>query len=338
MAKKFSQDYTQLTPLTGSEHVFVTRAGDDEPFWVLLSDIVAGLISGSTMNQAIDTALQNYQPKEIGKGLSTEDFTTALKDKLVGLSSGGGTMTGDQIRTALGITTLSGANTGDQVFKTINGQNVEGTGNLVVDVPAVTKAFAGGDKTIAIGNAKQITDASYTIGAGKTLTTIAWALTATIPASLTATIGSPTTIQPTLSAWSAAGQYQFTMTVTDSSGGNSSSAFWMNVLPAYGLATDVAAKAKISVTVGTSTALTFTEDNIQGSVGTPLTSNITGVTTNAVIGAVVHVIHNSGTAPTFDSKFKKLSGSGSYVVGVINHIYCEYMSSTEILYTIQQRT
>jgi hypothetical protein len=318
MAKKFSQDYTRLTPLTGGEKVFATRPTDNAPFYILVSDIIAGLVSGSTVDQAIDSAMQNYQPKEIGKGLSTEDFTTALKNKLDGLSSGGGTMTGAQIRTALGITTLSGDNTGD--------------------VPAVTKAFAGGDKTIAIGNAKQITDASYTIGAGKTLTSIAWALNATIPASLTATIGSPATIQPTLSAWSAPGQYQFIMTVTDSSGGNSSSAFWMNVLPAYGLATDVAAKAKIAVTVGTSTALTFTEDNIQGSVGTPLTGNITGVTTNAVIGAVVHVVHNSGTAPTFDSKFKKLSGSGSYVVGVINHIYCEYMSATEILYTIQQRT
>lgn len=89
---------------------------------------------------------------------------------------------------------------------------------------------------------------------------------------------------------------------------------------------------------GTSAALTFATDNIQGTIASPLTGNITGSTTGAVIGKVVHVVHNSGTAPTFDSKFKKLSGSGSYVTGAINHIYCEYMGTTEILYTIQQRT
>ena len=111
------------------------------------------------------------------------------------------------------------------------------------------------------------------------------------------------------------------------------------MIVAFGkLQAQITLRSKIAVTVGTSTALTFTEDNIQGSVGTPLTGNITGVTTGSpVVGVVVHVVHNHTSAPTFDSKFKKLSGSGNYVTGQINHIYCEYMSATEILYTIQQR-
>lgn len=100
----------------------------------------------------------------------------------------------------------------------------------------------------------------------------------------------------------------------------------------------LALKANIAPTLGTSTALAFAAPNIQGSVGTPLTGNITGVTTGAVVGVVVQVVHNHTSAPTFDSKFKKLSGSGNYVTGVINHIFCEYMSATEIIYSIQQRT
>lgn len=97
-------------------------------------------------------------------------------------------------------------------------------------------------------------------------------------------------------------------------------------------------KANIAATIGSSTALTFASESIQGSVDTPLTGNITGVTTSAVVGVVVHVVHNSGSTPTFDSKFKKASGSGNYVTGTINHIYCEYMSSTYIIYSITQAT
>ncbi len=100
----------------------------------------------------------------------------------------------------------------------------------------------------------------------------------------------------------------------------------------------LALKLNIAPTLGTSTVLTFVAPNIQGTPAAPLTGNVTANTTNAVVGVVVQLVHNQGTIPTFDpTKFKKLSGSGDYKVGQINYIFCEYMSATEILYTIQQR-
>ena len=87
----------------------------------------------------------------------------------------------------------------------------------------------------------------------------------------------------------------------------------------------------------TGTAISFTTDKVYGTLTTPETGNITADVTNAKLGVTNIIIHNSGTAPTFDSKFKKLSGSGNYVTGVVNYIYCTYISATEIIYSINQR-
>jgi len=82
--------------------------------------------------------------------------------------------------------------------------------------------------------------------------------------------------------------------------------------------------------------LTFTGDAVAGTTALPIDTNITGSTGNAVVGVTVLVIHNAGTAPTFDSKFKKLTGSGNYVTGQLNYIYCQYINSTTIIYSINQ--
>lgn len=87
----------------------------------------------------------------------------------------------------------------------------------------------------------------------------------------------------------------------------------------------------------TGTVLTFVTDRVYGSIATPETGNISVDTTNAEIGVTNVIIHNSGTAPTFTSPFKKLSGSGNYVTSQINYIFCMYINSTEIIYSINQR-
>ena len=97
-------------------------------------------------------------------------------------------------------------------------------------------------------------------------------------------------------------------------------------------------KANIAATQVSLDTLTFATDSVSGTVAAPRTANIAGSTTGAVLGVVVLVIHNSGTAPTFDSKYKKLSGSGSYVVSTVNYIYCQYINTTTILYSINQAT
>ena len=87
----------------------------------------------------------------------------------------------------------------------------------------------------------------------------------------------------------------------------------------------------------TGTVISFSTDKVYGTLATPETGNITADITNAKLGVTNIIIHNSATAPTFGSQFKKLSGSGNYVTGVVNYIYCTYISTTEIIYSINQR-
>lgn len=95
---------------------------------------------------------------------------------------------------------------------------------------------------------------------------------------------------------------------------------------------------KIEANSSTGTVISFSTDKVYGTLTTPETGNITADVTNAKLGVTNIIIHNSGTAPTFGSEFKKLSGSGNYVTGVVNYIYCTYISTTEIIYSINQRT
>ena len=105
-------------------------------------------------------------------------------------------------------------------------------------------------------------------------------------------------------------------------------------------ATQTALNLKLSIESQstTGTAISFTIDRVYGTLTTPETGNITADVTNAKLGVTNIVIHNSGTAPTFGSGFKKLSGSGNYVTGVVNYIYCTFITATEIIYSINQRS
>lgn len=101
---------------------------------------------------------------------------------------------------------------------------------------------------------------------------------------------------------------------------------------------NLALKANVEATATTGTAVTFTEDKVYGSKATPETGNITGNITGAKLGVTILILHNSGTTPTLDSKFKKLSGSGNYAMSQLNYIYCTYIDTDEIAYSIQQRS
>jgi hypothetical protein len=88
----------------------------------------------------------------------------------------------------------------------------------------------------------------------------------------------------------------------------------------------------------TGTTIDFKQDGNYGTIASPETGNITASISDARLGVTNIIIHNSGTAPTFSSPFKKLSGSSSYVINVINYIMCQYVNDTEIVYSINQRT
>ena len=109
-------------------------------------------------------------------------------------------------------------------------------------------------------------------------------------------------------------------------------------LTANGEVFDLNLKLSIESQTTTGTSISFAIDRVYGTLTTPETGNITADVTNAKLGVTNIVIHNSGTAPTFGSQFKKLSGSGNYVTGVVNYIYCTFITATEIIYSINQRS
>lgn len=94
----------------------------------------------------------------------------------------------------------------------------------------------------------------------------------------------------------------------------------------------------LSAAQKTGTALTFISQGVYGTVASPETGNITANIIGAQLTVTNIVIHNNGTEPIFDAKFKRLSISGNYVIGEINYIFCVYINPTEILYSISQRT
>lgn len=97
-------------------------------------------------------------------------------------------------------------------------------------------------------------------------------------------------------------------------------------------------KLPIEVPQTTGVALTFVSDSVYGTIGTPETGNITFSSTGAKLGVTNIIIHNHSVAPTFGTNMKKLSGSGNYTINVVNYIYVTYINSTEVIYSINQRT
>ena len=95
-------------------------------------------------------------------------------------------------------------------------------------------------------------------------------------------------------------------------------------------------KENIKPVVSTGTVVKFDKGRTYGSETSPETGSITLDATGANAGVVICIIHNTGSAPSFGSEFKKLVGSAAYATGVINYIYCEYRSSSKVIYTITQ--
>jgi hypothetical protein len=87
------------------------------------------------------------------------------------------------------------------------------------------------------------------------------------------------------------------------------------------------------------TILSFLEDSVYGTITLPETGNISANVSNGLLGVTNIIIHNNGSiGPSFSSEFRKLSGSGVYATGTINYIYCTFIESNEIIYSINQRT
>jgi hypothetical protein len=111
-----------------------------------------------------------------------------------------------------------------------------------------------------------------------------------------------------------------------------------NAVSSNGVFDALATKLNIEAAATTGVVISFTNDRVYGTIASPETGNITADVTGGLLGVTNIIIHNAGSAPTFGAEFKKLSGSGNYVTSVVNYIYCTYITSTEIIYSINQRT
>lgn len=101
---RLSKDFTDFISDTADADNVINRFHEIVAFLsgIAETDTLEGMFSEmtSSVNQSITTAIsdfevkiklfisQNYQPKESGKGLSTNDYTTAEKEKLAGLPTG----------------------------------------------------------------------------------------------------------------------------------------------------------------------------------------------------------------------------------------------------------
>lgn len=100
---KLSKDFTDFISDTADSDNVINRFHEIVAFLsgIAETDTLEGMFSEmtSSVNQSITTAIsdfevkiklfisQNYQPKESGKGLSTNDYTTTEKEKLAGLTN-----------------------------------------------------------------------------------------------------------------------------------------------------------------------------------------------------------------------------------------------------------
>ena len=101
---RLSKDFTDFISDTADADNVINRFHEIVAFLsgIAETDTLEGMFSemSSSVSQSITTAIsdfevkiklfisQNYQPKESGKGLSTNDYTTAEKEKLAGLPTG----------------------------------------------------------------------------------------------------------------------------------------------------------------------------------------------------------------------------------------------------------
>lgn len=101
---KLSKDFTDFISDTADSDNVINRFHEIVAFLsgIAETDTLEGMFSemSSSVNQSITTAIsdfevkiklfisQNYQPKESGKGLSANDYTTTEKEKLAGLPTG----------------------------------------------------------------------------------------------------------------------------------------------------------------------------------------------------------------------------------------------------------
>ena len=91
-----------------------------------------------------------------------------------------------------------------------------------------------------------------------------------------------------------------------------------------------------STSLGTGLTVHFSGKTIFNLPSSPVSGNISGDTTNAKLGMIQKIYHQSSVEPTFPTTWK-LVGEGVYFTNELNIIYAEYVEPTWIEYWIIQQ-
>jgi len=92
-----------------------------------------------------------------------------------------------------------------------------------------------------------------------------------------------------------------------------------------------------SRTQTTGTSIDFVSEKVYNTATSPGTGDITVSQTNAVLGVIQKLYHNSGSAPSFSGVSDiQIMGTGTYTTSVINVIYTEWTETDRVEYWVTQ--
>jgi len=311
----------------------------------LITSAESTLIGNTSGTNTGDQDLSGKVDKVVGKGLSTEDYTTTEKNKLAGLT---GTNTGDQ---TLQTVTDKGNGTSNLIYvtnspwqgilssSTIKSSNVpngtwtsiDGDGKIQIKTNAAATGIIkatniANDVTLEIPNK---TVGTYTIATTTDLTSKVDSNTAITGATKTkitydskglVTSGADATTADIADSTNKRYVTDANLTVIGNTSGTNTGDQDLSTYQVYATAT-------------TGSVISFVIPQIYNSVASPSSLNITDSLTSAKIGIVQKIYHNHTVAPTFPAGWVKM-GTATYTTSTLNVIFAEWVSSTRVEYWI----
>ena len=311
----------------------------------LITSAESTLLGNTSGTNTGDQDLSGKVDKIVGKGLSTEDYTTVEKSKLAGLS---GTNTGDQTLqqvTDKGSDTTNNMSTTSAIYRSsfspstvksatlIGGiyTSIDGDGKIQINtngnsVGVLKATNLTANVTLEIPNK---TVGSYTIATTTDLTSKVDSNTAITGATKTkitydskglVTSGADATTADIAESLNKRYVTDANLTVIGNTSGTNTGDQDLSTYQPYTTAT-------------TGSVISFVVPQVYNSVASPSSSNITDSLTSAKIGLVQKIYHNHTVAPTFPAGWVKM-GTATYTTSTLNVIFAEWVSSTRVEYWI----
>lgn len=325
--------------------------------------ITNGVTTTAPSQNAVYDALDLKVDKVAGSRLITSAESTILNNTS---GSNSGDETSTTIKSKLGITTLSGSNTGDQNlqqvtdFGTDTNNSITSTGALyrgtLSNATIQSSTLVGGVYTSIDADGKvQVNTTGNGVGLLKSSNlvnnvtlefpnksvgnyTIATTsdLTSKVDSNTSITGATKTKITYDSKGLVTAGTDATTADIADSTNKRYVTDAQLTILSnTSGTNTGDQDLSTLQpyTTATTGSVISFIVPQVYNSVASPSTSNITDSLTSAKIGIVQKIYHNHTVAPTFPAGWVKM-GTANYTTSTLNVIFAEWVSSTRVEYWI----